>query len=165
MATEPVSLRMNADLLARIDEDAGRAGISRTQAIERGLHYWLGRSSVAGGTVPPGFTEQFQSRLASLAESGTPGLTLLLIEPSGRAWTFSGAVPQHEARESLTSGFLTLHVREPDQMTVLAELPIPRGWIAAWSSKAGPAARQRIGFLWRAIDGNAYLAQGSPGLR
>lgn len=165
MATEPVSLRMNTDLLSRIDEEAQRAGLSRTQAMERGLHYWLGRSAVSGGMLPAGFTEQFQSELASLVETGTPGITVLVVEPTGRAWTFSGAVPQHEAREALASGFLTLHVRERDQMTVLLELPIPRGWIAAWTSKSGPAVRQRIGFLWRAIDGNAYLAQGGAPFR
>ena len=130
MATEQVSLRLDGDVLGKVDDEARRRGLTRTQMIEEALHYWMTRSAIAGGLVPGGFTQPFHDLLVELAKTGGY-VTLLTLDPTGRPWVFTGAVLKHDATSALASGFLSIRVQESDHLTQGPEVPIPRASIIA----------------------------------
>lgn len=151
---------MDAALLSQADEAAERAGLNRTQIIERALRHWLTQSTLGGGTLPAGFTPRFQELLQSMEKTGG-FLTVLMLDPARRAWVFSGSVIQSDASEALNSGFLTLRVRDEDSVGMGIEVPIPIASIIGWTPSQRTAQfRQRVSILWRAIDGNDVIARG-----
>lgn len=159
MPNEQLSLRVDADLLKRVDEVAKRAGMSRTQIVERSLEYAVGRTELGGGVLPAGLTPQFQAYLESIAESGG-FITLLVLDPTGRqAWTFSGAIRNFDAKRALESGFVTVMVYEVNEVAQGIEVPIARASVVAWQREASRSLRHTLGHLWRAIDGNDYVAR------
>lgn len=167
MTTEPVSLRMDADVLTQVDAEAKRADITRTQVIERAIEYWFARNPLGGGTLAPGLSPQFQDELAGLAKAGGGSITLLVLDPTGRqAWTFNGTVLGIDAKAALDSGFLTIRVHDEGSEAQAFEVSVPRGSIVGWSSGRGQAALQkRLARFWRAIDGNEYIATGDAAFR
>jgi hypothetical protein len=160
---EPTTLtvRLDSDLKSSVDGAARAQGISTTAYLERALKSAMypscptcGRSSLPG-SVPPGFTPQFESWIAEQKRIAVNQPVLLTALENGEQWVYwaklRDAVP-------MSDGVLMVKVFVDRSARRGQDLAVPRGNIVGWREDAEGVwfdNQRLLGYR----DGNAKVIQ------